>query len=253
MLKGTYLIQMECIYRNGRPVQGAVSLLDTFHQNSIPFLLISEQSASSRTAIAERMQQAGLNVHPQNIYTGAYAACSYIHWRYPERKRIYSVGGRGIRDAMDHCHLIEDRKRPDYVLIGLDRDLTYADYNDILHVLNNGAKLITVDNRIVQYKDGEADLGNGAIVKMLEYASGIKAISFGRGSERMIRWCLRYLGVNAENLLVAGNDFRRDILPAIDLGCTTFLVSEGRDITVAGISSQLHPDYIVDTVNGIAK
>lgn len=254
MLQGTYLIQMECVYHNGKAAQGAVEMLRAFHERHIPYVLVSEQSASDRERITERLRQAGLPyVRAANIYTGANAAAAYIAWRWPDKRKIYSVGGRGIRMAMKENDLIEDRKHPDFVLMGMDRDLTYADYNDILHVLNGGARLVSVDNRIVQYTDGEADLGNGSIAQMLAGAAGTKVLSFGRGTSRLIEACARYMGVNTGDLLAAGNDFRRDLIPAIACECTTFLVSEGRDILKSGITDSLHPDYIVDDVSGIAK
>jgi 4-nitrophenyl phosphatase len=254
MLRGYYLIQMDAIWRGGRPRPGAVEFLDALQAGGLRYLLFTEQSGKRRAVIAKMMNDAGFHgIHSSEIYTGAMAAADYIDWRYPNQKKAYFLGGAGVKEALRERSFEVNRYHPDWVFIGMNRSLSYEDYSEAFHQILYGARLVSVDSRRVQFADGEQIPGNGAVVKMLEYASETEAMEFGRGSETACRQAARALAVLPEQLSVVGNDFRRDLLPAISLGARTFYITEGRALDGSGITSDVHPDYIADDPSGLIR
>jgi NagD protein len=69
--------------------------------------------------------------------------------------------------------------------------------------------------------------GCGAVVAMLEAASGVKAFSVGKPSPVMLRGARKELGLSAEQTVVIGDTMDTDILGGAQLGYHTVLVLSG--------------------------
>ena len=73
----------------------------------------------------------------------------------------------------------------------------------------------------------QVQAGCGAIVAMLEQASGIKAFSVGKPSPLMLRAARKELGLASEETIVIGDTMDTDILGGVQLGFHTVLVLSG--------------------------
>jgi ribonucleotide monophosphatase NagD (HAD superfamily) len=181
------------------------------------------------------------------------AAVDYLLVKFPQWKKAAYIGGRGIRAALELGGFSIDHKQPDVVFAGMNRNLSYKDYSDILQYLLNGAVLISTDSRRTQRMEGVDMIGSGAIVRMLEYASQKRAVDFSRGSDILLRMALRYLNIKAEDTLAVGDDFNRDIVPAIKRGMDTVLITNGEGIENLEMSDTIHPTYIVEDLSGLTR
>ena len=255
MLKTIYLITIDALMFNGKPKEGAVSFLKALEMNRLPYVILTEQSGRTREKLCEDMKEIGFRyIRPGYIYFSAMAAVDYIvSTSESEIRSAYMIGGSGMKEVLEKGGFAMKQYQADYLFVGMNRNLSYLDYSEALCILEEGAQLISTDERRTQLVDSQNMIGNGAIVKMLEYASGTKSLSFGRGSELFIKQSLRYIHTDSEHAVFVGNDFQRDILPAQRLGMTTVYVTEGRSIMNCGMNEQWHPDYIVNDLNGLTK
>lgn len=254
MIKSYYLFMMDTLIRNNHPMKGAVELIDTLNFHGMPFVILTEQSGRTRDELAERMNQAGFHaIRSLDIYSSSMAAVDWIRWMYPQKNKAVIVGGRGMKDAVQKGGLEINHVSPDWLFLGMNANLTYVDYCDALQVLDEGAQMIITDARMTLVKENVRMIGNGSIAKMLEAASGKEGISFGRGSDRLIKQGMKYYDVPAENITMVGTHFQKDILPAIALGMTTVYVTQGNSIVDLGMNEECHPDYIVEDLAGLAK
>src|SRR5262249_47590046 len=69
--------------------------------------------------------------------------------------------------------------------------------------------------------------GCGAIVAMLEAATGRKAFSVGKPSPVMFRFACAELGVEPDETTIIGDTMETDILGGVQMGCETILVLSG--------------------------
>ncbi|MCC7408161.1 MAG: HAD hydrolase-like protein, partial [Phycisphaeraceae bacterium] len=69
--------------------------------------------------------------------------------------------------------------------------------------------------------------GCGAIVAMLESASGVKAFSPGKPSPIMMRAARKELGLTADQTVMIGDTMETDILGGVQMGYKTILVLSG--------------------------
>ena len=255
MMNKCYLVSLETLLGGSREDHdGAAVWLHAMRSSDIPFLLLSEQSGRERSQLVDLVRDAGVGtVFASEIYTGTMAAVDWIMRNHPEKKRVVGIGGKGLHEALRVGEFTVDHRNPSWLVMGMHRNMTYLDYSYALQSIFHGAQLISVDNRMTQRYEGLDMIGNGAVIKMMEAASGKKAISFGRGSQNLYEQALRYLDLNEARVVAVGDDFARDIVPANKLGIETILLTRGESIMDMGITNESHPDYIVEDFYGLSK
>ena len=96
-------------------------------------------------------------------------------------------------------------------------------------------------------------IGNGTIVRMLEYAAGVKAMNFGCGTKILLKFASKHLPYSLSEIIMIGNRFKKDIVPALQLGMLTFYVAGSEEMMKQGINDEFHPDYILDDLTGLLR
>lgn len=255
MIDKYHIVQLETlIMDNARPLPEACDYLKSLKKEGIPYLILTEQTGRNREDLADYLHSAGFPKIPASrIYTSAMAAVDWILSAYPGRLRTDYLGGAAIAEAVQGGGMFLTHDKCDWFMIGLSRSAGYQDYSDIYDMLVHGTNLVSLDSRKGQEKDGRMTLGSGAFAHMLEYASGKEAVACGRGSILFLTQALKYAQVKKSQAVCVGNDFQKDILPALKLGMETVLVTEGNSIMDQGITKDLHPTYIVEDLSGLAR
>src|SRR5262249_46441632 len=90
--------------------------------------------------------------------------------------------------------------------------------------------------------------GCGAIVAMLEAASGIRAFSVGKPSPVMLRGARKELGLTTAQTIVVGDTMETDILGGVQLGFRTVLALSGSTRRDDLARYAYRPDKIVESV-----
>lgn len=253
MLNTHYLIQLDTLFRDGQLTEGTAEFLQMMDEQGISYTILTEQSARTREQICEMLNEAGLaDVRLEEIYTSSMAAVDYA-FHHSSGRKAYVCGGRGIRSLLSQTGFEISYVSPEFIFFGLDRELMYSDYCDVLEMLEDGAQLLATDNRTVQMIDGRNRIGSAAIVSMMEAASGTKAVMFGRGSDLLLKWVLKYIRKTTADVTVVGNDFERDILPAALMGIRTVYVADNDEGAEAMMNSKIHPDFIVENPSGLTR
>jgi 4-nitrophenyl phosphatase len=254
MIDQLHILQTEVLVNGRRPREGAIELIRFFHEQDIPYLILSEQSGRNRSQLADFFENCGFpRIFDHRFYTSAMAAVDWLMAYEPERRTVDYLGGNAIRSAIEISGLNLSRNEAQALFLGMDRNLTYDDYADALQPLLNGALLLSTDSRRRMRLEGREIIGNGSLTKMFEYAAGTKAADFGHGSILMLRMALRYLKLYPEDVLMVGNSFEKDIQPAVELGMPSVYVTQGRSIVNLDISEDCHPDFIVEDLHGLTR
>src|SRR4029079_12352040 len=93
-----------------------------------------------------------------------------------------------------------------------------------VRMIEKGAKLVATNLDPTCPTQHGVRPGCGAIVAMLEAASGIKAFSVGKPSPVMLRAARKELGLATDQTVVIGDTMDTDILGGVQLGYKTILV-----------------------------
>ncbi len=130
----------------------------------------------------------------------------------------YVIGEGGLLNALHQNGYSVVDHDPDYVVVGEGRTLTMEMIDNAVRMILGGAKLVAT-NPDVNCPDPQGMRpGCGAIVAMLEAATGVKAFSVGKPSPVMMRAARKQLGLRAEETTMIGDTLETDILGAVQLG-----------------------------------
>ena len=137
------------------------------------------------------------------------------------------IGEGGLLTALNHNGYAVVDHDPDFVVVGEGRTLNLEQVDAAVQMIVNGAKLIATNLDPSCPTEKGLRPGCGAMVAMLETATGIKAFSVGKPSPVMMRAARKELGLRTDETTMIGDTMETDILGAVQLGYHSVLVLTG--------------------------
>jgi NagD protein len=244
-----YLIDMDgVIYRGHELIPGADRFVNELIDASIPFLFLTNNSQRTRRDVAYKVNRLGIRVDEEHVFTCAMATARFLARQKPNGT-AYVIGEGGLLNALHNNGYTIVDKDPDYVVVGEGRTLNFEMVEAALTMIKNGAKLISTNiDPNCPTQNGGTRPGCGAIVAMLEAASGVKAFSAGKPSPVMFRAARKELGLRTNETIVIGDTMDTDILGGAQLGFKTILVMSGGTQPDDLKDYAFRPTKIVDSV-----
>ena len=221
------LIDMDgVIYKGGEAIPGAVDFINSLVRTQIPFLFLTNNSQRTRLDIAIKIQRMGFNVSKEHIYTCAMSTARFIAKQKPN-PTAFVLGEGGLMHALNKNNVGIVDKDADYVIVGEGRSYTFEMLEQATNLILKGAKLIATNMDPNCPTATGTRPGCGAIVKLLEEATGMKAFDLGKPNPIMMRDARKLLGLNSAHTIMIGDTMSTDIIGGIQLGYHSILVLSG--------------------------
>src|SRR6476660_2837904 len=170
-----YLIDMDgVIYRGSRLIPGADSFVRRLRAAHIPFLFLTNNSQRTRRDVATKLERLGIAVEEQHIFTCAMATARFLAHQKPNGT-AFVIGEGGLLTALHRNGYAVVDKDPDYVVVGEGRTLNFEMVEAALGMVRAGAKLVATNLDPNCPTQSGMRPGCGALVAMLETASGARA------------------------------------------------------------------------------
>lgn len=226
-MKHGYLIDMDgVIYRGTELIPGADFFIEQLRLRDIPFRLLTNNSQRTRRDVVAKLSRMGLDVEEENVFTSAMATARFLSQQTPEGT-AFVIGEGGLLTALhENGYAIVDHD-PDYVVVGEGRTFNLEMVEAAVRMIQRGAKLIATNLDPNCPTQNGLRPGCGAMVGLLEIATGIKAFSVGKPSAVMMRAARNELGLATEETTIIGDTMETDILGGVQLGFHTVLVLSG--------------------------
>jgi NagD protein len=243
-----FLIDMDgVIYRGSELIAGARQFVDGLRQADLPFLFLTNNSRRTRRDVATKLCRLGIEAEERHVFTCAMATARFLAHQKPGGT-AYVIGEGGLLNALhSNGYAIVDHD-PDYVVVGEGRAFNFEMIETAVRMIENGAKLVATNlDPNCPTQDGKRP-GCGAIVAMLETATGRKAFSVGKPSPVMMRAARKELGLSADETTMIGDTMETDILGAVQMGYRTVLVLSGSTRREDLASYAYRPDCVVESV-----
>ena len=243
-----YLIDMDgVIYRGNELIAGADRFIHELRSSDVPFLFLTNNSQRARRDVATKVRRLGIDVEEQHVFTCAMATAQFLARKKPGGT-AYVIGEGGLLTALHtNGYSIVD-KDPDYVVVGEGRTLNFEMVEAAVGMILAGAKLVATNLDPNCPTQTGTRPGCGAIVAMLEAATGVKAFSVGKPSPVMLRTARKSLGLTTDQTIVIGDTMETDILGGVQLGFKTVLVLSGGTRPNDLSRYAYTPDLIVDSI-----
>ncbi|HLU47298.1 MAG TPA: HAD-IIA family hydrolase [Planctomycetota bacterium] len=243
-----FLIDMDgVIYRGRDVIPGACEFVRALVERDVPFLFLTNNSQRTRLDVATKLRRLGFPVEERHIFTCAMATARFLSAQRPEGT-AYVIGEGGLLQALHlHRYAVVDAD-PDYVVVGEGRTATVEMLDTAVKLILRGAKLIATNlDPSCPTHDG-ARAGCGAIVAMLETATGRRAFSVGKPSPVMLRAARKELGLSTGETTIVGDTMETDILGGVQLGFRSILVLTGNTRREDLARFAFRPDLVVDSI-----
>jgi NagD protein len=222
-----FLIDMDgVIYRGSQLIPGAAEFIRQLREYDVPFLFLTNNSQRTRRDVATRLRRMGIDVEEQHVFTCAMATARFLAQQKPTGT-AYVIGEGGLLNALHtNGYSIVDQD-PDYVVVGEGRTLTFEMVETAVRMIFRGAKLVATNPDPNCPTVDSIRPGCGAVVAMLEKATGIQAFSVGKPSPVMMRTARTELGLRTGETTMIGDTMETDILGGVQMGYRTVLVLSG--------------------------
>src|SRR5262249_42555180 len=179
-----------------------------------------------RRDVVARLVRMGLDVDEEHVFTSAMATARFLAQQKPGGT-AFVIGEGGLLTALhQHGYAVVDND-PDYVVVGEGRTFNLELVEAAVRVILGGAKLIATNLDPNCPTQNGLRPGCGAMVAMLETATGVRAFSVGKPSPVMMRAARKELGLATDETTMIGDTMETDILGGVQLGFHTVLVLSG--------------------------
>ncbi len=247
-----FLIDMDgVLYRGPELIPGADRFVRELRDRHIPFRFLTNNSQRTRRDVVARLVRMGLDMEEEHVFTSAMATGRYLAQQKPGGT-AYVIGEGGLLTALhSHGYAVVDHE-PDYVVVGEGRTFNLEMVEAAVRMIFGGAKLIATNMDPNCPTQNGIRPGCGAMVAMLETATGVKAFSVGKPSPVMMRAARKELGLATDDTTMIGDTMETDILGAVQLGFHSVLVLSGGTKLEDLPKYAYRPEVVVDSLAELA-
>ncbi|TQN43985.1 NagD protein [Blastococcus colisei] len=192
------------------PLPGALELLQTLHELSIPFCVFTNGTVKTPAQCADALQQLGLPVTADQALTPASTAVDVFGER--GHRRVMVLGGKGITEPLEAAGI--ETVPPlrgtdcDAVMAGWYRqELTFESLEAACFAVFDGAEFYSASqSQFFATAEGKSLGTSRAISAVVRDITGCEVTVVGKPSPSALRTAGRRLGVPAGELAVVGDD-----------------------------------------------
>jgi len=237
--KKLFLFDLDGVFYKGKESRvkiGGTEAIEALRAKGRKLYILTNNSTDSSETVHARLADFGIPVKQEEVLTSALLTADYL--RAKHGKVVYFlVGERGLEAEMTKFgHRRTRGEAADFVVVGLDRKITYDKLDHAARLVRNGAGIVaTHSSRLYMYKTGPA-MATGPLVKAIEYASKNRATVIGKPSPHMFRIALGRAGCDKEDAVMLGDQADTDIAGAHRAGIDAILVTSGIDKDAGGLS-----------------
>lgn len=219
------------LWRGEQALNGLQEMFVWLHEQSIPYMLATNNSSKTPADYMAKLARLEVRgVTEARILTSGIATATYMQSRFAPGTRVFVVGGKGVRQALDEAGFdVQDDSadKIEVVVVGIDFDLNYDKLRTATLAIRNGAEFIGTNPDVTYPTPEGLAPGAGSVIAMVEVAVDQKAMIIGKPFPAMFQTALSTLGVSAENALMIGDRLNTDISGGQGVGMKTALLFSG--------------------------
>jgi 4-nitrophenyl phosphatase len=217
------------VYRGDVPIESAFEALHQIRASGIPTVFMTNNSTKSRADFAAKLTRMGFTTEAEEIVNTSYATARYLVEHYERGLTAYVLGAPALCREIEEAGFVLSSHKPDIVVIGLDRELTYVKLRTAVRAILAGAHFIATNPDKLIPDGGELDPGAGTLVAAVESATRnvTTPIVIGKPESHMPLIALELLGSRPERTVAVGDQIFTDVAAAQRAGMFGVLVETG--------------------------
>lgn len=243
-----YLIDLDgTMYRGTELIQEAADFVKKLKEKGIPYLFVTNNSSRTPAQVAEKLRKFTIPATEDQVFTTSQATANYIYG-LNENASVYIIGEEGIRTAISEKGLKLAEEQADFVVVGIDRSISYEKLAVGCLAVRNGATFISTNGDIAIPTERGLLPGNGSLTSVIAVSTQTNPIFIGKPESIIMEQALEVLGTKKEETLMVGDNYDTDILAGINAGLDTLLVHTGVTKKEHLPKYEVQPTYVVDSL-----
>lgn len=244
-----YLIDLDgTMYKGTELIAEAVDFINQLIAREIPYLFVTNNSSRTPKQVADKLQKFGIAAREEQVFTTSMATANYIY-EQKENATVYVIGEEGIQSALKEKHFSFVEENADYVVVGIDREITYEKLAKACLAVRNGATFISTNGDIALPTERGLLPGNGSLTSVITVSTQTAPLFIGKPESIIMEQALKVIGTAKEETLMVGDNYDTDIMAGMNAGLDTLLVHTGVTTKELLEGYEQKPTYIVDSLD----
>ncbi|WP_087972709.1 TIGR01457 family HAD-type hydrolase [Oceanobacillus rekensis] len=244
-----YLIDLDgTMYRGTESINGAADFVDELSRRGIPYLFVTNNSSKTQEDVSNKLNSMGIKAEPNQIVTTSLATANYIRSQ-KEQARCFCIGEDGLHHALEASGMVMTDVDCDFVVMGIDRQVTYEKFTKACIAVRNGAAFISTNSDIAIPTERGLLPGNGALTSVVAVSTEQQPTFIGKPEAIIMEEALTLLGLTKEETLMVGDNYNTDIKAGINASIDTLMVFTGVTPFEELANVDIQPTYHVHNLN----
>jgi 4-nitrophenyl phosphatase len=233
------------VYRGDLALPGATEVIDTLRRHQIAYAFVTNNATLTPEQFRTKLTGLGVAAELDDIVTSPVATGAYLQSIASPGTGVCVVGEEGLRQAMVEAGFALDDTAPSFVVVGLDRQLTYERLIIACRAIQGGAQLVATNaDPALPVEDGLWP-GAGAILAAITTTTGARPTIVGKPEPTLVRVALDRLAADPAHAAIIGDQIGSDIRAGKAAGIATILVAGELVSPPSSPFADVTPDLVV--------
>lgn len=246
-----YLIDLDgTMYRGTEVIEEAAEFVKRLIAAQIPYLYVTNNSTKTPEQVAKKLQEFQIPAKASEVFTSAMASANYIVEKSPGAN-VFMIGEEGLQHALEEkdLKLMKDSENVDYVVAGLDQQITYEKLTVACLAVRNGAQFVITNGDTALPSERGLLPGNGALTSVISVSTQQQPVVVGKPESIIVDQAIKLLDLPKEDVLMVGDNYQTDIMAGINAKMDTLLVYTGVTTKEQLNGHSVKPTYTVDSLS----
>lgn len=244
-----YLIDLDgTMYKGTERIEAASDFVKKLRDNGIPYLFVTNNSSRTPAQVAEKLCDFDIPAEEALVFTTSQATANYIYDKN-QAASVFAIGEEGIQTALEEKGFRFTEENADFVVVGIDRAISYEKLSIACLAVRNGATFISTNGDIAIPTERGLLPGNGSLTSVITVSTQTKPIFIGKPESIIMEQALKVLGTSKEETLMVGDYYDTDILAGMNAGMDTLLVHTGVTTKELLAGYDRKPTYAIDSLD----
>lgn len=256
----TNLLDIECfvfdmdgtIYLEDKLIDGTIDMFNYFNENNIKYYFLTNNSSKTANSYLKKLHSLSMNfIKKDQIITSGDITIQYLKNNFKE-PCVYLVGTDDLKNDFieNGIAVVEEYGEDiDAVVIGFDTTFNYEKASIATRYIRNGSPFISTHLDLVcPIKNGEFIPDCGAITKMIEYSTGIKAKFIGKPCEETVEYLVNKIKLNRNKIAIVGDRLYTDVATGVNNSMIGIAVLTGETSLEEIEKSSIKPTFVYESI-----
>ncbi|CQR47286.1 putative hydrolase YutF [Paraliobacillus sp. PM-2] len=243
-----FLIDLDgTVYKGTEKIDEAITFVKELNKRKLPYLFLTNNSTKHPKDVAEKLQKMDVPATEDHVFTTSMATAAYIAEQKP-KARVYPIGEEGLYQALEEKGLIITDSNVDFVVMGLDRSISYEKLEIGALEIRKGANFVATNGDVALPTERGFLPGAGSLISVLSVTTGVEPKFIGKPESIIVEQALEVLGTNKDETIMIGDNYHTDILAGINAGIDSLLVHSGVTTKAELETIDTQPTYTIDSL-----